>query len=174
MGRSCYAWRYDYQSWPGGISVLCDADWASEQLDRRSVDCTHVILGGHLLETPPSRQQIESLSSAESEFCGITRAAAAGLQIRELLAGVSMPSRLQVFSDSSAARGIVSRSGSGRAKHIETRYLCMPAAANGRVRGHRTTRATSGPSSTHRRGTRSCCACCRWRSASSRRGRFRV
>ena len=121
--RTCCAWKFEYQSWPGEISVLCDADWASDGSDRRSVDCTHMFLGGHLLETSSSRQQIVALSSAESEFYGITRAAAAGIQVRECLAELGLVTKLRVFSDSSAARGMVARSGSGRVKHIETRYL---------------------------------------------------
>lgn len=40
----------------------------------------------------------------------MTRAAAAVLQIRGLLAEVGMPVKLRVFSDSSAARGMVARS----------------------------------------------------------------
>ena len=30
VGRRCYAWKFDYQEWPGEIVILPDADWTSD------------------------------------------------------------------------------------------------------------------------------------------------
>ena len=110
VGQRCCAWKFDFQEWPGETVILTDADWASDSERRRSVDCVHIYHGGHLIEASTSTQQVVSLSTAESEFCGIVRGVASV--------------RLQVLSDSSAARAMIARTGSGWVWHVEARYLC--------------------------------------------------
>ena len=64
--------------------ILSDADWVSDSERRRSVDCAvHIYHGGHLIEASTSTQQVVPLSTAESEFYGIVRGAASGIQLRE-------------------------------------------------------------------------------------------
>ena len=103
--------------------ILSDADWASDSERRRSVDCVHIYRGGHLIEASTSTQQVVSLSTAESEFYGIVRGAASGIQLREAFMQFGFSIRLRVLSDSSAARATTARTGSGRVKHVEARYL---------------------------------------------------
>ena len=123
VGRRCCAWKFDYQEWPGEIVILSDADWASDSERRRSVDCVHIDHGGHLIEASTSTQQVVSLSTAESEFYGIVRGAASGIQLREAFMQFGFSVRLRVLFDSSAARGMTARTGSGRVKHVKARYL---------------------------------------------------
>ena len=123
VGRRCCAWKFDYQEWPGEIVILSDADWASDSERRRSVDCVHIYQGGHLIEASTSTQQVVSLSTAESEFYGIVRGAASGIQFREAFMQFGFSVRLRVLSDSSAAQAMTARTGSGRVKHVEARYL---------------------------------------------------
>ena len=68
------------------------------------MDCVHTYNGRHLIEASTSTQQVVSLSTAESEFCGIVRGAASGIQLREAFMQFGFSVRLQVLSDSSAAR----------------------------------------------------------------------
>ena len=119
------AWKFYYQEWPSMLTVLADADWAANTETRRSTDCVHIYLGGHLLESTSCSQQLVALSSGESEFYGVIRGAAAGIQIKELLGEMGIIVKLKVLTDSSAARGMVRRSGSGRVKHIEARFLWL-------------------------------------------------
>ena len=123
VGRRCCAQKFDYQEWPGEIVILSDADWASDSERKRSVDCVHICHGGHLIEASTSTQQVVSLSTAESEFYGIVRGEASGIQLREAFMHFGFSVRLQVLSDSSAARAMTARTGSGRVKHVEARYL---------------------------------------------------
>ena len=102
--RRCCAWKFDYQEWPGELVILTDADWASDSERRRSVDCVHIY-------------------QVESEFYGIVRGAASGIQLREAFMQFGFSVRLRVLSDSSAARAMTARTGSGRVKHVEARYL---------------------------------------------------
>ena len=123
VGRRCCAWKFDYQEWQGEIVILTDADWASDNERRRSVDCVDIYHGGHLIEASTSTQQVVSLSTAESEFFGTVRGAASGIQLREAFMQFGFSVRLRVLSDSSAARATTARTGSGRVKHVEARYL---------------------------------------------------
>ena len=85
--------------------ILTDADWAS---DSGSADCVHIYHGGHLIEASTSTQQVVSLSTAESEFYGIVRGAASGIQLSEALMQFGFSVRLRVLSDFSAAGPIFS------------------------------------------------------------------
>ena len=87
------------------------------------MDCVHINHGGHLLESSTSTQQVVSLSTAESEFYGIVRGAASGIQLQEAFTQLRFTVQLRVLSDSSAARAMTARTGSGRVKHVEARYL---------------------------------------------------
>ena len=114
---------FHYQAWPGELVILTDADSASDNERRRSVDCVHIYHGGHLIESYTSTQQVVSLSTAESEFYGIVRGAASGIQLREAFTQLGFTVQLRVLSDSSAARAMTARTGSGRVKHVEACYL---------------------------------------------------
>ena len=76
-----------------------------------------------MIEASTNTQQVVSLSAAESEFYGIVREAASGIQLREAFMQFGFSVRLWVLSDSSAARAMTARTGSGRVKHVEARYL---------------------------------------------------
>ena len=125
LGRCCCTWVYDYQEWPGELVILTDADWASDSERWGSVDCVHIYHGGHLIESSTSTQQVVSISTAEREFYAIVRGAASGIQLREAFTQLGFPVQLRVLSDSSAARAMTARTGSGRVKHVEARYLWL-------------------------------------------------
>ncbi len=116
-------WIFEQQDWVDEITIITDADWATDADTRRSVDCVHIFLGGHLLETSTSTQHFIALSTAESEFYGIIRGAACGLQLRELLMEMGLKMKVRVRTDSSAAKGVVKRSGSGKMKHMAAKHL---------------------------------------------------
>ena len=65
------------------------------------------------------------MSSSESEFYGLLRGAAVGLQLRAVMAELSHRMPVRCLTDSSGARGIIKRSGSGRVKHLDTRWLWL-------------------------------------------------
>ena len=61
-------WSFEQQDWVDEIKIITDADWAIDADARRSVDCVHIFLGGHLLETSTSAQRFIALSTVESEL----------------------------------------------------------------------------------------------------------
>ena len=55
------------------------------------MDCVHIYQCGHLIEASTSAQQVVSLSTAESEFYGIVRRAASGIQLRQAFVNTIHP-----------------------------------------------------------------------------------
>ena len=68
-------------------------------------------------------QSTIALSSGESEYYALVKAAQIGLGMRALLEDFGLEVSLSIHSDSSAARGHVGRLGLGKMRHIQTRYL---------------------------------------------------
>ena len=61
-----------------------------------------------------------ALSSGESDWYGVVRGCAARLELQSVLCDCGMLVSLEKLSDSSAARGLTSRQGLGRAGNIQT------------------------------------------------------
>ena len=81
------------------------------------------MLGGHCVKTHSQTQETIALSSGESEFYGIVKAATMGLGMKGLLGDLGVEVKVQVNMDPSAAKSIASRRGAGRMRHIEVREL---------------------------------------------------
>ena len=81
------------------------------------------MIGKHCIRTWSSTQPSVTLSSGEAEFYGLVKAAGAGLGHQSLLRDVGLELPVCVWTDSSAALGIASRSGLGKLRHLETHTL---------------------------------------------------
>ncbi len=79
------------------------------------------MLGDHRVETYSQTQETLALSSGESEFYGIAKAAAMGLGMTGLMEDFGVGGEVQVNTDSSAAKSIMARRGAERLRHIEVR-----------------------------------------------------
>ena len=81
------------------------------------------MLGQHRIKTWSSTQAFISLSSGEAEYYGIVKASSVGLGLKAMLTDMGMNPSLEVLTDASAAKGIASRTGLGKTRHIEVHYL---------------------------------------------------
>ena len=75
-------------------------------------------------------QKAVSLSSGESEFYGSVSAAADGLYLKagiEFILGSGDNLIVKLIGDSAAARGIQTRRGAGKVRHLEAKYLWLQA-----------------------------------------------
>ena len=81
------------------------------------------MLGQHCIKTWSSTQAIISLSSGEAEYYGIVKASSVGLGLKAMLTDMGLSPTLEVLTDASAAKGIASRTGLGKTRHIEVHYL---------------------------------------------------
>ena len=81
------------------------------------------MFGNHRIKTYSQTQETIALSSGESDFYGIVKAAAMGLGMTGLMEDLGVEVEVQVNADSSAATSITARKGAGRVRHIEVREL---------------------------------------------------
>ena len=81
------------------------------------------MIGSHLIKSWSSTQPSQTLSFGEADMVGVTKAAAAALGFRSLLAdlGVHWPAR--VWTDSSASIGMCTRQGIGKVRHMDTQIM---------------------------------------------------
>ena len=75
--------------WPrwqqsGELEAYSDADWGGDKATRRSVSAGVIKRGGHCLEVWTKKQQVVSLSSAESELYAAVKTASDGLGIQRV------------------------------------------------------------------------------------------
>ncbi len=77
------------------------------------------------VETYSQTQDTIPSSSGESEFCGISQAAAMGLGMKGVMKDSGAGVEAQVNTDSSAAKSIRAKGGAGRVRHIEVRELSV-------------------------------------------------
>ena len=83
------------------------------------------MFGRHLLKSSSTVQDPIGLSSGEAEYYAAVKGGSFLLGFRSLLEdfGISTKLNLIVKTDSSAAKGMRSRRGLGKQRHISTRYL---------------------------------------------------
>ena len=79
--------------------------------------------GSHPLKTWSTTQATVALSSGEAEYYGVVKGANHVLGRRALLEDFGIKVRCRVHTDSTAAKGIASRTGLGRTRHIAVHLL---------------------------------------------------
>ena len=116
-------WAYSKQVVPKFLDVYGDSDWAGDEERKRSTTVVAEIFGGHLLDAVSVTQSLVAPSSAEAKFYACNRGTVCGLQTCHFLTEAGHKVVPRVWSDSSACRGIVRRTGSGRLRHLEIRHM---------------------------------------------------
>ena len=105
------------------MKTFSDADWAGCKATRKSTTGGCVMLGGHVLKGWSKTQSLIALSSGESELYATLRAAAEALGIMAMMKDMGYQVSGEIWSDASAALGIISRTGLGKTRHIDTSLL---------------------------------------------------
>ena len=105
------------------LEVHVDSDWAGDTVTRRSTTGVIVRRVQHLLRHSSTVQNVIGLSSAESEYYALTKG---GLGLQSLFADWNSKLQLSLHTDSSSAKAIASRRGTGKStRHIQTRMLWL-------------------------------------------------
>ncbi|OLP76617.1 Retrovirus-related Pol polyprotein from transposon TNT 1-94 [Symbiodinium microadriaticum] len=108
------------------LEVFADADWAGNKSSRKSTSAGCIAFNGMMIHSFSRSQSCISLSSGESEYVACVSAVCDGILLRTALQHVLQEDvSMHVFTDSSAARGIMSRQGCGRLRHISGRLLWL-------------------------------------------------
>ena len=81
------------------------------------------MFGQHCVKTWSSTQAIIALSSGEAEFYGVVKAGSIGLGFKAMLRDMNVDVALRVHTDAEAAKGIASRTGLGKTRHIAVHFL---------------------------------------------------
>ena len=114
---------FPYQDVVRKLAVWVDTDYAGCRKTRKSTSGGIVMLGTHAIKAWSITQAVIALSSGEAEYYGIVKGSSVGLGIRSVLADLGCKVRLVVCTDSSAAKGMASRKGLGKVRHVEVNQL---------------------------------------------------
>ena len=123
VGKPRIVLRFNNQNLQRYIDCWVDTDWAGCTRTRRSTSGGGIQWGGHALKTWSTTQATISLSSAEAEYYGLVKGACQLMGIVALMKdfGITVMGRIHI--DSSAAKGIASRTGLGKVRHIAVHLL---------------------------------------------------
>ena len=114
-----YAQQYDCNFFDSRV----DTDHAGCLRTRRSTNGGALMHGRHTIKTWASTQSVIALSSGEAEYYGVVKGASALLGALSMAKDLGLEMKGRVHTDSSAAKGIASRRGLGKTRHIDTQYL---------------------------------------------------
>ena len=113
----------------GELEAYSDADWESDKATRRPVSGGVIMRGGHCLKVWTKKQQVVTLSSAESELYAAVKTASEGLGVKSVAKNLGISCRLNLHLDASATMGLVNRRGLGKAKHVDMQNLWIQEAS---------------------------------------------
>jgi len=114
-----------------GVIILTgksDTDWATCKATRRSMTCGIVEADDNQLGSYVRKHAIQTLSSGESEFCGLHSINVETILFKRLFEWLGFSVIWQGMTDSSAARGMAIREGVGKVRHMDLRVLWTQAA----------------------------------------------
>ena len=77
------------------------------------------MVGSHIIKGWSSTQAGIALSSGEAEYYGMVKGASLGLGLKALMGDLGIDSKVRIRTDASAAKGIATRKGLGKVRHIE-------------------------------------------------------
>jgi hypothetical protein len=114
---------YKWQEEPSGFVTYTDSDWAGCVATRRSTSGGIIMRGSHVIKHWSRTQIPIALSSGEAELYALVKGSTETIGAKQLATDMMMSQTGTLCTDSSAAKGTVSRIGSGRMKHIDANYL---------------------------------------------------
>jgi hypothetical protein len=117
----------EYKRGAGDIRGFCDADWANDINDRRSVTGYVFTLNGGAISWNSKKQPTVALSTSEAEYMALGQAAKEGIWLKTLLKDLRFDSQnnhpILIFSDSQSAIALSKNAvHHARTKHIDIRH----------------------------------------------------
>ena len=83
------------------------------------------MFGSHTVKSWSTTQQVIALSPGEAEYYSMVRGGSMGLGIRAMARDLGVSIGVNVKTDASAAKGIASRKGLGKVRHIDVSQLWL-------------------------------------------------
>ena len=113
----------------GELEAYSEADWGGDKITRRLVSGAVMMRGGHCLNVWTKKQQVVSLSSAESELYAAVKTASEGLGVQSVTKDLGILCGMNLHLGASATMGLVNRRGLGKAKHVDMQNLWIQEAS---------------------------------------------
>ena len=107
------------------IEIFTDSDWAGDKIDRKSVSCVVTLIGGHCIRCQTATQTVPALSSGEAEYVGNVKGGSVGIGMQSMARDFGDERVVRIATDSSASKGIASRLGHGKLRHLDTGLLWL-------------------------------------------------
>eukprot|EP00971_Amphidinium_carterae_P211753 4201888-Amphidinium_carterae.1 len=117
--------RMEMQAPREELRCYSDSDHAGCLRTRKSTSCSVAFYGSHMLKFTCSTQQPIAMSSGESEWYALVRAATICMGLVNMSADYGRILKPRLYGDATAANGIAHRRGAGKIRHIETCTLWL-------------------------------------------------
>ena len=105
------------------IGMYTDTNWGNCKRTRKSTSAGVMMIAGCQVYAYTRTQSIVAQSSCEAEWYGVATASAEGLFLKDLLLRLGVDLELRVHTDSSAAKAVGLRLGSGKLRSLEVKTL---------------------------------------------------
>ena len=96
---------------PTAIRTHVDSDWAGCRRSRKSTSGGVLMFGSAVVKGWLTTQAVIALSSGEAEYYAALKGASSALGFQSMLRDLGIEAAITLYSDSSAARGIINRAG---------------------------------------------------------------
>ena len=123
VGRPRVGCLFEWQAHPSALHARADADWAGDRQSRKSVSGGMILHGKHLIKAWTKQQSIVATSTAEAELYAGNSAATESMGVQAFARDLGRVVPIRALS-------IISRTGLGKAKHIEIQYLWLEEAVH--------------------------------------------
>ena len=126
LGNPRYVQEFRRQGSHPKLIAWVDTDYAGCNRTRRSTSGGIVVNVIHVVKSWSSTQKIVALSTGEAEYYGMVKGATMGIGVKSLMGDMGIVRNkinLKVHTDSSTAKSIANRKGTGKVRHIEVCQL---------------------------------------------------
>jgi hypothetical protein len=112
------------------LDVWVDTDFAGCLQTRKSTSGGVITIGDHVIKTWSNTQSTIALSSGEAEYYGMVKGGSQALGVKSMLHDLGVNLNIRLRTDASAAKGIATRRGLGKIRHIEVNQLWLQEKVN--------------------------------------------
>ena len=110
---------------PGMLTAYADSDHAGCKVSRKSTSSSVLMLGEHMIKLSSTTQGVLSLSSAEAEWFAMVKTSCMAIGTQSACKDLGVDVGIELHTDSSAAKGIGSRRGVGKVRHLDVNTLWL-------------------------------------------------
>ena len=105
--------------------AFVDSDWGGDRKTRKSTSGGMLVVGGTCIKSWSRSQKSRALSSAEAEYYAMLGGAAEALGMQAIALDLGWSLKVRIWTDSKAGKGMASRRGLGKTRHVEVKFLWL-------------------------------------------------